>query len=190
MERLSAPVVFRITRFSSVGGVQKPSRPILSSSGRPLPSFPLSREDGEFGYSNPFRMHYLRLLVPVITAYYADWLKILHERCHSPSTGLCHPDGRRFRTWIQTMVVFTSLWPRSSWAARIPWHHPAVVSRMNCGSGLGAAVPMTLRQGLAFGAKRVRSAEKPTFRALFRRNFKPRHTTRRAGGLDSRAGTG
>ncbi len=35
---------------------------------------------------------------------------------------------------------------------------------------------MTLRQGLAFGAKRVRSAEKPTFRALFRRNFKPRHT--------------
>ncbi len=34
------------------------------------------------------------------------------------------------------------------------------------------AVPVTLRQALPLGAKQTGSAKKPTFRALFRRNFK------------------
>ena len=76
------------------------------------------RGDGEYGYSNPFRIRYLRLLVPVVMASYANRHKTFHEELHSASTGGTYPGRTTVQDTSMNHGRRTSLWPKSSWTVR------------------------------------------------------------------------
>ena len=78
------------------------------------------RSSGIYGDGNRLTISRLRLSGLVIKASCADPRNNLREDPHGPSCGLCHPEGPRYRAWLRTMAVFTSLWPGSSWTAWIP----------------------------------------------------------------------